>query len=425
MPANAQRRAAGDVKDFALADHGKRRTEWAFQSMPVLQTIRKHFIKTQPLAGLRISACLPVTAETANLIILLRDGGSELVLCAANPLQVQDDVAAHLFRDYSISTFAIRDAAEEVYNQHLMAAIEHRPDLTLDDGAMLTRRLHMLHPDVLSNVSGGTEEGVGGSARLRAMTRTAALAYPVIAVHDAVARRLFDNRYGVGQSTLDNVVRATNVLLAGMTVVIAGYGCSGRGIARRACGLGASVIVLEVDPAKAIEAIMDGHRVMSMNEAAELGEIFITCTGSKSVINRDHFSRLRNNTVLCNAGHSAAEIDMECLARTASSRREIRESLEEFKMGDGRRIYVLNAGKNVNLTAEAAPTLVLDVNYAVQALATEYLAKNHSRMEKRVHTVPEEIDRNVARLKLESMAVKIDRLTPEQERYLATWTDGI
>jgi adenosylhomocysteinase len=425
MSTNPQTTVACDVKDLGLADVGKRRTEWAFQSMPVLQTIRKHFIKSQPLAGVRISACLHVTTETANLMITLRDGGAIPVLCASNPLSTQDDVAATLVRDYNIPVYSIKGETNEVYYQHIMAAIDHKPQITMDDGCDLVTILHTKRKDALEQVYGGTEETTTGVIRLRAMSKDGVLRYPVVAINDALTKHLFDNRYGTGQSTVDGIVRATNVLLAGLNVVVAGYGWCGRGFANRARGLGANVIVTEVDPTKAIEALMDGYRVMSMAEAAEIGDLFVTLTGNKSVIAREHFERLKSGAILANSGHFNVEIDLDCLAKLASSRRPVREFVEEFALRDGRRIFVLGEGRLINLAAaEGHPASVMDMSFANQAQAVEYLVKHHASLEKRVYAVPEELDKKVARMKLESMGVKIDRLTPEQERYLASWSEG-
>ena len=425
MATETQPQIACDVKDLALADLGKRRTEWAFQSMPVLQTIRKQFIKTQPLKGIRVSACLHVTTETANLMITLRDGGAQIALCASNPLSTQDDVAATLVRDYNIPVFAIKGENNDVYYQHLLAAAEHTPQITMDDGADLVTLLHTKRQDLASQIVGGTEETTTGVIRLRAMAKEGVLKYPIIAVNDALTKHLFDNRYGTGQSTLDGIIRATNVLLAGLNVVIAGYGWCGRGAANRARGMGANVIVTEIDPTKAIEAVMDGFRVMSMAEAAKIGDIFITVTGNKHVIARDHFEHLKNGAILCNSGHFNIEIDLEALGRLASSRRYTREFVEEFAFRDGRRIYVLGEGRLINLAAaEGHPASVMDMSFANQALSCEYVVKNHAKLEKKVYPVPEDLDKQVAKMKLESMGVKIDRLTPEQEAYLAGWQEG-
>ncbi len=425
MSSKPQSSVPCDVKDLSLADAGKKRIEWAFQSMPVLQQIRKQFIKAQPLAGVRIAACLHVTTETANLMVALRDGGAQPVLCASNPLSTQDDVAAALVRDYNIPVFAIKGESNDTYYQHILAALEHRPQITMDDGCDLVTTLHTRRQDLLEGVLGGTEETTTGVIRLRAMAREGVLRYPVIAVNDAMTKHLFDNRYGTGQSTVDGIIRATNILLAGLNFVVAGYGWCGRGVAMRARGMGANVIICEVDPIKALEALMDGYRVMSMAEAAEIGDVFVTLTGNKNVITREHFERMKNGAILANSGHFNVEIDLETLGRMASSRRQVREFVEEYALRDGRRIYVLGEGRLINLAAaEGHPASVMDMSFANQALAVEYLVENHARLEKRVYPVPEELDRRVARMKLECMGVKIDRLTPEQERYLATWSEG-
>jgi adenosylhomocysteinase len=413
------------VKDLALAEMGKRRVEWAFQFMPVLQTIRKQFIKTQPLAGVRIAACLHVTTETANLMMALRDGGALPVVCASNPLSTQDDVAATLVRDYGIPVFAIKGESNEVYYAHIGAAVEYQPHITMDDGCDLVTTLHTRRPELIPGVLGGTEETTTGVIRLRAMAKDGVLRYPVVAVNDALTKHLFDNRYGTGQSTVDGIIRATNILMAGLNVVVAGYGWCGRGVAMRARGLGANVIVTEVDPIKALEALMDGFRVMSMLEAAETGDLFVTLTGNKSVVTKEHFERLKSGAILCNSGHFNVEIDLEALARMASTRRPVREFVEEFALRDGRRVYVLAEGRLINLAAaEGHPASVMDMSFANQALAVEFLVKHHAALEKTVFSVPAEIDKKVARMKLECMGVKIDRLTPDQEHYLGSWSEG-
>lgn len=425
MSANVQTQVASDVKDLALADLGKRRVEWAFQSMPVVQTIRKQFIKTQPLAGMRVAACLHVTTETANLMIALKDGGADVTLCASNPLSTQDDVAATLVRDHGIGVYAIKGESNDIYYQHLTATADIRPNLTMDDGADLVTLLHTKRTDLLANIVGGTEETTTGVIRLRAMAKEGVLRYPIIAVNDAYTKHLFDNRYGTGQSTLDGIIRATNFLLAGSIVVVAGYGWCGRGVASRARGMGANVIVTEIDPTKAIEAVMDGFRVMTMNEAAQIGDVFITVTGNKHVMAREHFSRLKDGAILCNSGHFNIEIDLEALGKMSVARRETREFVEEFKLGDGRRVNVLGEGRLINLAAaEGHPASVMDMSFANQALASEYMVKHHASLENKVYSVPEHLDKNVARLKLESMSVLIDKLTPEQEHYLASWSEG-
>jgi adenosylhomocysteinase len=425
MAAETQPRIEFEVKDLALAEAGKRRIDWAFHSMPVLQTVRKQFIKNGALKGVRVSACLHVTAETANLMITLRDGGAQVALCASNPLSTQDEVAASLVKDFGIPTFAIKDEDHDRYYRRLAAAADHLPNVTMDDGADLVTLIHTKRQDLAKEAWGGAEETTTGVMRLRAMARDGVLRYPIVAVNDAQTKHLFDNRYGTGQSVLDGLVRATNILLAGMQVVVAGYGWCGKGIAMRARGLGANVIVTEIDPIRAIEALMDGYRVMAMTDAAALGDVFITATGNKHVIARDHFEKFKNGAILCNAGHFNIEIDLESLSRMASMRREPRTFVEEFALRDGRRLYVLGEGRLVNLAAaEGHPAAVMDMSFANQALSVEYLVRHHQKLEKRVYNVPEEIDRQVARLKLESLAVKIDRLTPQQEAYLAGWSEG-
>jgi adenosylhomocysteinase len=425
MSTKTEAPVACDVKDLSLADLGKRRTEWAFQSMPVVQTIRKEFIKTQPLAGIRIAACLHVTTETANLMITLRDGGASAVLCASNPLSTQDDVASTLVKDYGIPVYAIKGEDNKVYYSHIAAALAHQPHITMDDGCDLVTTMHKERTDLLANVVGGTEETTTGVIRLQAMAKGGVLRYPVIAINDAMTKHLFDNRYGTGQSSIDGILRATNYLIAGLNFVVAGYGWCGRGVAMRARGLGANVIITEVDPVKGLEALMDGYRVMSMHDAAAIGDIFVTVTGNKSVINRDHFDKLKNGAILCNSGHFNVEIDLEHLSRIASSRRPMREFVEEFALRDGRRIYVLGEGRLINLSAaEGHPASVMDMSFANQALSVEHLVQNHASLEKRVYSVPEELDRQVARMKLESMGVKIDRLSVEQEKYLSSWSEG-
>jgi len=414
-----------DVKDPGLADAGKRRIEWAFQSMPVLQTIRKEFILKQPLQGIRISACLHVTTETANLLIALRDGGASVVLCASNPLSTQDDVAASLVRDSSIPVYAIKGEDNPSYYSHIAAALDQRPQITMDDGADLVHMLHTSRQEAAAGVLGGTEETTTGVIRLRAMARQGVLKYPIIAINDALTKHLFDNRYGTGQSTIDGIVRATNILFAGLNVVVAGYGWCGRGVASRARGLGALVIVTEVDPTRALEALMDGYRVCSMSEAASLGDVFVTVTGDKSVIRGEHFERMKDGAILCNAGHFNVEIDLECLARVATLRRPVREFVEQFSLPGGKKLFVLADGRLVNLSAaEGHPASVMDMSFANQALSVEYMVQNHARLEKRVYPVPEELDKKVAQMKLEALGIAIDRLTPEQQEYLSSWAEG-
>lgn len=425
MSAETQVPTSFDVRDLSLAETGKRRTEWAAQFMPVLRSIRKEFIKRRPLEGVRIAACLHVTTETANLMVTLRDGGASVVLCASNPLSTQDDVAAALVREYGIPVFAIKGEHHDVYYAHIAAALEQRPHITMDDGADLVTTLHTKRKDIAGDVVGGTEETTTGVIRLRAMAREGVLGYPIIAVNDAQTKHLFDNRYGTGQSTIDGIIRATNILLAGSTVVVAGYGWCGRGVALRARGMGANVVVTEVDPIKALEAVMDGYRVMSMAQAAEIGDVFITVSGNKSVISREHFERMKDGAILCNSGHFNVEIDLEALNRMASSRRPVRDFVEEYALRDGRRLYLLGEGRLINLAAaEGHPASVMDMSFANQALSVEYLVTHKSELERQVYPVPEQIDRQVAQLKLEAMGVKIDRLTLEQEQYLASWSEG-
>jgi adenosylhomocysteinase len=414
-----------DVKNFELAELGKKRIEWANQSMKVLQIIRKEFIKNQPLKGLRISACLHVTAETANLMIALRDGGADVALCASNPLSTQDDVAASLVRDYNIPTFAIKGEDNDSYYSHIMAALDHKPQITMDDGADLVGVLHTKRKAELAHVIGGTEETTTGVIRLRAMAKEGVLQYPIIAVNDADTKHLFDNRYGTGQSTIDGIIRATNFLLAGSKFVVAGYGWCGRGLASRARGAGAEVVVTEIDPTKALEAVMDGFRVMSMEEAAKLGDVFCTVTGNKNVLAKQHFEAMKDGAIISNSGHFNVEIDIPSLEKLAGSKRTTRAFVEEYTMKDGRRINLLGEGRLINLAAaEGHPASVMDMSFADQALCCEYMAKNYKSLEKRVYTVPVDLDKRVAKLKLESMGIKIDRLTPEQEEYLASWNEG-
>ncbi len=414
-----------DVKNFELADLGKKRIEWANQSMKVLQIIRKEFIKNQPLKGIRISACLHVTAETANLMVCLRDGGADVALCASNPLSTQDDVAASLVRDYNIPTFAIKGEDNDSYYSHIMAALDHKPQITMDDGADLVGVLHTKRKAELANVIGGTEETTTGVIRLRAMAKEGVLQYPIVAVNDADTKHLFDNRYGTGQSTIDGIIRATNFLLAGSKFVVAGYGWCGRGLASRARGAGAEVLITEIDPTKALEAVMDGFRVMSMDEAAKLGDVFCTVTGNKNVLAKQHFELMKDGAIISNSGHFNVEIDIPSLEKMSGSKRTTRTFVEEFTMKDGRRINLLGEGRLINLSAaEGHPASVMDMSFADQALCCEYMVKNAKTLEKRVYTVPVDLDKRVAKLKLESMGIKIDRLTPEQEEYLASWNEG-
>ncbi|HTC94200.1 MAG TPA: adenosylhomocysteinase [Terriglobales bacterium] len=414
-----------DVKNLDLADQGKKRIEWANQSMKVLQSIRKDFIKNEPLKGMRISACLHVTTETANLAITLRDGGADVVLCASNPLSTQDDVAASLVRDYNISVFAIKGEDNDTYYNHILAALDHKPHITMDDGADLVTIALTKRQDAVSGMIAGTEETTTGVIRLRAMAKDGVLKYPIIAVNDADTKHMFDNRYGTGQSTLDGVIRCTNTLIAGSKFVVAGYGWCGKGLASRAKGMGADVIVTEINPTRAIEAVLDGNRVMSMTEAAKIGDIFVTVTGNKNVIAKEHFEQMKDGAIVANSGHFNVEIDIPTLEKMASSKRATREFVDEYSLKDGRKIYLLGEGRLINLAAaEGHPASVMDMSFANQALSVEYLVKNHKNLEHKVFPVPEELDKRVAKLKLESMGMKIDRLTPEQEEYLASWSEG-
>ena len=416
---------SSDIKGLELADLGKKRIEWANQSMKVLQIIRKEFIKNQPLKGIRVSACLHVTAETANLMIALRDGGADVALCASNPLSTQDDVAASLVRDYNIPVFAIKGEDSDSYYSHIMAAVDHKPQFTMDDGADLVSVLHTKRTAELENVIGGTEETTTGVIRLRAMAKEGVLRYPIIAVNDADTKHLFDNRYGTGQSTIDGIIRATNFLLAGSKFVVAGYGWCGRGLASRARGAGAEVIITEIDPTKALEAVMDGFRVMSMEEAAKIGDVFCTVTGNKNVLAKQHFAIMKDGAIISNSGHFNVEIDIPSLEKLSSSKRTTRTFVDEYTMKDGRRINLLGEGRLINLAAaEGHPASVMDMSFADQALSCEYMVKNCASLEKKVYTVPVELDKRVAKLKLESLGIKIDRLTSEQEEYLASWSEG-
>ena len=393
--------------------------------MKVLQIIRKEFIKNQPLKGIRVSACLHVTAETANLMIALRDGGADVALCASNPLSTQDDVAASLVRDYNIPVFAIKGEDNDSYYSHIMAAVDHKPQFTMDDGADLVSVLHTKRTAELENVIGGTEETTTGVIRLRAMAKEGVLRYPIVAVNDADTKHLFDNRYGTGQSTIDGIIRATNFLLAGSKFVVAGYGWCGRGLASRARGAGAEVIITEIDPTKALEAVMDGFRVMSMEEAAKIGDVFCTVTGNKNVLAKQHFALMKDGAIISNSGHFNVEIDIPSLEKLSSSKRTTRTFVDEYTMKDGRRINLLGEGRLINLAAaEGHPASVMDMSFADQALSCEYMVKNHASLEKKVYTVPVDLDKRVAKLKLESLGIKIDRLTPEQEEYLASWSEG-
>jgi adenosylhomocysteinase len=415
-----------DIKDPALATTGRERIEWAAGEMQVLAQIRERFEKEQPLQGVRIAACLHVTTETANLMETLAAGGAEVLLAASNPLSTQDDVAAALTEQSGVETFAIKGEDNDTYYKHLNAVLDLQPQVTMDDGADLVNVLHTQRADQLPHVLGGTEETTTGVIRLRAMAKDGALAYPIVSVNDADTKHLFDNRFGTGQSTIDAIMRATNRLLAGRTVVVAGYGMCGRGVTSRIRGMGAHVVVTEVDPTAALEALMEGYRVLPMREAARIGDVFITVTGDTSVIRREHMDLMKDGAVLANSGHFDVEIDKGALREMATGGvRRIRDSVDEHTMADGRRLHLLGEGRLVNLAAaEGHPAAVMDMSFANQALSVEWMVKNHADLEKRVYPVPEDIDREVARLKLRAMGVEIDTLTDEQERYLNSWDQG-
>src|SRR5215211_2734647 len=437
-----------DIKDLNQAEGGRRRMDWAEHEMPVLRQIRERFKKEKPLQGLRVSACLHVTTETANLMVTLQDGGADIVLTASNPLSTQDDVAAALVNQFEIPTFAIKGEDKVTYFKHIRAALEHKPHMTMDDGADLVSSLFFIEmgrfdnlepslaswarglsdqerSELLKGVIGGTEETTTGVIRLKAMETDKVLKFPVIAVNDALTKHLFDNRYGTGQSTIDGIIRATNVLLAGKRFVVAGYGWVGRGVASRARGMGSHVIVTEVDPLRALEAVMDGFEVLSMPAAAKIGDIFCTATGDKHVISREHLSEMKDGAILANTGHFNVEIDIPALKSLASETRHAREFVEEFTLEDGRRLYLVADGRLVNLAAaEGHPALVMDMSFANQALSLEYAVQHAAELERRVYPVPDQIDREIARLKLATMGLEIDQLTEEQERYLASWQEG-
>ncbi len=414
-----------DIANPALAPQGVNRIEWAAREMPVLKLIRERFQREKPLQGIRMTSCLHVTTETANLAITLRDGGADLRICASNPLSTQDDVAAALVHEYGIPVFAICGEDNETYYKHIHQALEHGPQLTMDDGADVVAVLHKERRDLLENVVGGTEETTTGVIRLRAMAADGALGYPIVAINESDTKHLFDNRYGTGQSTIDGIIRATNVLLAGKTFVVAGYGWCGRGVAQRARGLGAQVIVTEVDPVKALEAVMDGFRVMPMAEAAPIGDFFVTLTGDINVIDRQHLEAMKDGAILANSGHFDAEINLKALNDLSEGKRRVRDSVDEYRMQDGRRLYLLGEGRLVNLAAaEGHPAAVMDMSFANQALGAEWIALNHSKLEKQVYELPHEVDEEIARLKLHAMGVRIDYLTEEQQRYLTSWQEG-
>ncbi len=414
-----------DVADIGLADVGRLKIEWADRQMPVLAAIRERFVAEQPLAGWRISACLHVTAETANLVRTLADGGADVVLCSSNPLSTQDDVAASLVAHYGIPVYAIKGEDRDSYYAHIGAALDHQPHITMDDGADLVNELHTKRTELLDAVIGGTEETTTGVIRLRAMANAGKLRYPVVAVNEALTKHLFDNRYGTGQSAIDGILRATNILFAGKTVVVGGYGWVGRGIASRADGMGANVVVCEVDPIRALEAAMDGYRVMNAADAAGVGDVFISGTGNLNVWGRDHFPLMPDGAILANAGHFNDEFELAALEEQATSNREVRPFTREYLMPDGRRIYVLADGRLVNLgAAEGHPALVMDMSFANQALGLEWLRANVDDLEPTVYGIPDDIDREVARVKLESMGIRIDPMTDAQKAYSESWESG-
>ena len=414
-----------DVKDLGLAERGARRIEWARSSMPVLRMIEERFAREQPLKGLRVSACLHVTSETANLMRALKAGGADVSLCASNPLSTQDDVAASLVKTFGIPVFAVRGEDKDTYYRHIHAALDSKPHLTMDDGADTIGVIHSERKDLAPNVIAGTEETTTGVIRLKSMERDGVLLYPIIAVNDADTKHFFDNRYGTGQSTVDGILRATNLLLAGKRFVVCGYGWCGRGVAMRARGMGANVIVVEADPLKALEAVMDGFTVLPMLEAARQGEVFVTVTGNIHIVRKEHFEVMRDGAVVCNSGHFNVELDIPALESLSVSHGVARDEVEEYRLKDGRRIYLLSEGRLINLAAaEGHPASVMDMSFANQALGAEYAVKNRGKLEKKVYRVPHEIDAEIARLKLESMGVKIDPLTDEQRKYLASWEMG-
>jgi len=414
-----------DVRDLSLAASGQLRTEWASREMPVLRLIRQRLSEEKPFQGWRISGCLHITTETANLALALKDGGAELALCASNPLSTQDDVAAALVAEYGISVFAIKGEDSETYYRHINAALDQRPQISLDDGADLVATAHGGRTEVLADIVGGTEETTTGVHRLRILAREGKLRYPIIAVNEADTKYLFDNRYGTGQSTIDGITRATNILWAGKTVVICGYGWCGRGLALRARGLGAQVIVTEVEPVRALEAVMDGYRVMPLADAARIGHIFVTVTGGLNIIDKAHLETMKDGAILANSGHFNVEINIPALEEMARAKRRVREFVDEYTLADGRHLYLLGEGRLINLAAaEGHPASVMDMSFANQALSVEHLTRVGRELSPQVYTVPQDIDREIGRLKLESMGIAIDSLTPEQRKYLESWEAG-
>jgi adenosylhomocysteinase len=421
----ASNNSSGDVKDLSLAQDGVNRIEWAEREMPVVRLIRERFTKEQPLAGFRLAACLHVTTETANLALALKDGGAEVTLCASNPLSTQDEVAAALVQEYGIPTFSIKGEDDATYYQHINAALDAVPQITLDDGADLVTTLHRQRSDLLEGVIGGTEETTTGVVRLNAMANDNRLRYPIIAVNEAETKHFFDNRYGTGQSTLDGITRATNILWAGRRVVVAGYGWCGRGVASRAKGMGAHVVVTETNPVRALEAVMDGFGVMTGVEAARTGEVFITVTGGLHTIGREHLEVMQDGAILANSGHFNVEIDIPALQEMSTGRRQVRPYVDEYQIRDGRKLYLLADGRLINLAAaEGHPSAVMDMSFANQALSVEYIVKNHRELAPRVYSVPKETDQEVGRLKLESLGIQIDNLSSDQQRYQESWEEG-
>lgn len=413
-----------DIRNFKLSGEGKNKIEWAERSMPVLRSIRERFTKEKPLKGINLACCLHVTTETANLMRTLKAGGANAVLCASNPLSTKDDTAAALVKEYGISVFAIHGEDNKTYYKHIHQALDNNPHITMDDGADLVSTLHTKRKDLAQNVLAGTEETTTGVIRLRAMAAHNALLFPVIAVNDSKTKHFFDNRYGTGQSTIDGILRATNMLIAGSTVVVAGYGWCGRGLATRAKGMGAHVIVTEVDPVKALEAVMDGFQVMPISKAAPQGDLFVTLTGDINVIRLEHVRKMKDGAIICNSGHFNVEIDLESINEVAKTRRIVRPNVAEYTIGK-KKIYILAEGRLINLAAaEGHPAMVMDMSFANQALAAEYIVKNHKKFKPQVYVVPEQIDARIAAIKLKTMGVSVDRLTPEQKKYLASWEMG-
>ncbi len=414
-----------DVKDFSLSKKGKLRIEWARKDMPVLSLIEKRFQKEKPLKGLKISCCLHVTTETANLVQVLKAGGAQVNVCASNPLSTQDDVAASLVKDFGIPTFAIKGEDTKTYYQHLNSALDQKPNLTMDDGADLVSVIHQKRRDLAKNIFAGTEETTTGVIRLKSLQAQGLLMYPIVAVNDAMTKHFFDNRYGTGQSTIDGIIRATNRLMAGATFVVCGYGWCGRGLASRASGMGAKVVVTEIDPLKALEATMDGFQVMPIKAAAKIGDVFVTVTGNINVIRSEHMLLMKDGALMANSGHFDAELDLKGLKKIVKAQRKIRDFVEEYTLSNGRNIYLLGEGRLVNLaSAEGHPASVMDMSFANQALSAEYVAKNYEKLQKEVYSVPEDIDRMIAKLKLQALGIDIDTLTAEQEKYLSSWDMG-